>query len=64
MPVLSRPSQWLYQDGECYELGHAWHPSCLYSWAEIFCFVFYEALKIYTPLYLVGVGRGGWEGEK
>ena len=54
MPVLSRPSQWQYVEGTCHELGHAWHPSCLYSSAEVFCYVFYEALKIYTPLYLVG----------
>lgn len=55
MPVFSRPSQWLYQNGSCYELGHAWHPSCIYSAAEVFYFVFCEALKIYTPLYLVSL---------
>ena len=50
---FSRPSTWLYHEGSCHEVGHTWHPSCLYSFAELFCIVFYEGFKIYLPLYLV-----------
>ncbi len=53
MVLFSRPSQWLYVRGSCHELGHTWHPSCMYSCCEMFMFVFLEALKVYIPLYLV-----------
>lgn len=53
MALFSRPSSWLYHEGTCYEVGHTWHPSCLYSFADLFCIVFWEGFKIYLPLYLV-----------
>ncbi|XP_064404607.1 transmembrane protein 135-like [Halichondria panicea] len=53
MVLFSRPSQWLYVRGSCHELGHTWHPSCMYSCCEMFMFVFLEALKVYIPLYLL-----------
>ena len=53
MALFSRPSAWLYHEGTCHEVGHTWNPSCLYSFAELFCIVFWEGFKIYLPLYLV-----------
>ena len=51
--AFSRPSTWISSDRTCHELGHLWSPSCVYSTAELFCFVYWEAIKIYFPLYLV-----------
>ena len=42
-----------YHEGTCYEVGHTWHPSCLYCCLEMFYNVYIGALKVYTPLYLV-----------
>jgi len=53
MIPFSRPVNWLYLDGSCHELGHTWHPSCLYCTAELFAIVFWSAVKVYLPLYLV-----------
>ena len=53
MPLFSRPSQWIYHEGTCYEVGHTWTESCLKSCAELFCITYWEAFKIYLPLYLV-----------
>ena len=45
--------------GTCHEVGHTWHPSCLYCTVEVFSYVYWGALKIYGPLYIVRRrGRG------
>src|SRR6266487_4995017 len=36
----------------CYELGHTWEPSCTANALDIGLVVFYEALKLYAPLYI------------
>jgi hypothetical protein len=51
--VISHPSNWTVVYGTCYELGHTWTPSCIHSSSEVFAYVFYEAMKIYVPLYLI-----------
>ena len=53
MIPFSRPADWQCQSGACHELGHTWHPSCVYCAVELFAHVFSGALKIYLPLYLV-----------
>lgn len=59
MVSFSRPSQWLYLSGTCGELGHSWHPSCVYSTSEVFFFVFVGAIKVYLPLFVVRSARSG-----
>ena len=51
--AFSRPSTWIYSEHTCHEVGHTWSPSCVYSTAELFCFVYWGAIKLYLPLYLV-----------
>lgn len=38
----------------CHEAGHTWGTSCLYTNFELTSFVFYEGVKLYLPIYLVG----------
>jgi hypothetical protein len=49
-PLLGR-----YHDGTCYEVGHTWHPSCLYCFLDLFYYAYVGALKVYAPLYLVRI---------
>lgn len=37
----------------CYEAVHPWSPYCSYSALDVGLTVFGEAIKLYTPLYLV-----------
>lgn len=53
MALFSKPSEWLYHEGTCHGVGHTWSTSCLYSSAEVFCFVAWEGFKIYLPIYIV-----------
>ena len=41
----------------CYEAVHPWTPFCSYSALDVGLTVFGEAIKLYTPLYLVGTSR-------
>lgn len=62
MALFSRPSQWLYVEGTCHEVGHTWVSSCILANIDISFCVFYEGFKLYLPLYLVCVS--GMCGEK
>ena len=41
----------------CYEAVHPWTPFCSDSALDIGLTVFGEAIKLYTPLYLVGLNH-------
>ena len=54
MIPFSRPlPHFLQHSGTCHEVGHVWHPSCIYCFLEVFYYVYVGALKLYGPLYLV-----------
>ena len=48
--------------GTCHEVGHIWHPSCIYCFLEVFYYVYVGALKLYGPLYLVKCNNNNNEG--
>uniref|UniRef100_S4RQV3 Transmembrane protein 135 n=1 Tax=Petromyzon marinus TaxID=7757 RepID=S4RQV3_PETMA len=37
----------------CYEIGHTWDPSCVTAFRQVSWGAFDEAVRIYTPLYLI-----------
>ena len=53
MVLFSRPSEWLYLEGTCDEVGHTWIRSCALANLDISLAMFYEGMKLYLPLYVV-----------
>ena len=41
-------------DLSCYEMGHTWTPSCSQAAFDVGKSGYYEAFKVYAPIYLVG----------